>query len=66
MPDKTTPAPSSSGASEDTKAKFLEALERKKKGHAKPGEHKHEGPDHAHGEHGASGGKREFRRKAGG
>jgi hypothetical protein len=55
-----------SGASSDTKAKYLEALERKKKGHAKPGEHKHEGADHAHGEHGAVGGKREFRRKSGG
>ena len=57
---------SESGASADTKAKYLEALERKQKGHAKPGEHKHEGADHAHGEHGAVGGKREFRRKSGG
>lgn len=57
---------SESGASADTKAKYLEALERKKQGHAKPGEHKHEGADHAHGEHGAVGGKREFRRKSGG
>lgn len=61
MADKTE-----SGASADTKAKFLEALEKKKNGHAKPGEHKHEGSDHAHGEHGAAGGKREFRRKSGG
>ena len=53
------------GASEDTKAKFREALERKKNGSSKPGDHKHEGGDHTHGEHGAAGGKREFRRKSG-
>ncbi|MGD9955009.1 MAG: DUF5302 domain-containing protein [Candidatus Nanopelagicales bacterium] len=66
MPEKKSPDAAATGASEDTKAKFLEALERKKKGPSKPGDHKHDGPDHAHGEHGAAGGKREFRRKAGG
>ena len=51
---------------DEQKAKFLEALERKNKGASRPQGSKHNGPDHTHGEHGAEGGKREFRRKSGG
>lgn len=51
---------------DDQKAKFLAALEAKKRAGKGPNAQKHEGEGHAHGEHAASGGKREFRRKAGG
>lgn len=57
---------SKTDAAEDQKAKFLEALERKNKGNARPTGSKHGGADHTHGEHGPEGGKREFRRKSGG
>jgi hypothetical protein len=55
------------GAPGSTKDKFREALERKR-GHQ--AERAAEGEAHAgskiHGEHGAAGGKRTFRRKSGG
>jgi hypothetical protein len=54
------------GPEDDVKAKYREALERKTKGANAPSGSKHNGPDHAHGEHGAAGVKREFRRKSGG
>jgi hypothetical protein len=47
------------------KAKFREALERKK-GASKPGGTKHGSEGHAPSAHGPEGGKREFRRKSGG
>lgn len=56
----------STDAVDEQKAKFLEALERKNKGASRPSGSKSHGPDHTHGEHGAEGGKREFRRKSGG
>ncbi|MBO3665088.1 DUF5302 domain-containing protein [Microbacterium stercoris] len=54
--------------SDDAKAKFREALERKNAansaGHTGPGSSPH-GSGAIHGTHGAAGGKREFRRKSG-
>lgn len=53
-------------ASEETKRKFREALERKKQSaQNRPGGHA-EGGSAVHGVHGVAGGKREFRRKSGG
>jgi hypothetical protein len=63
MNDK--PAPDETAASEETKRKFREALERKKQSvQNRPGSHL-EGDSSVHGVHGAAGGKREFRRKSG-
>jgi hypothetical protein len=50
---------------EEQKAKFREALARKQKKADHPTGTKHGGPDHTHGEHGAYGGRRDFRRKSG-
>mgnify|MGYP000226580696 CR=1 FL=1 len=51
---------------DDQKAKFLAALEAKKRVGKGPHAQKHEGEGNLHGEHSAAGGKREFRRKSGG
>ena len=52
-------------ASDETKRKFREALERKKQqAQNRPGATL-EGDSAVHGVHGAAGGKREFRRKSG-
>jgi hypothetical protein len=52
---------------DDQKAKFLEALERKQKGHQHPsGGSVGKGPSGAYGEHATEANKREFRRKSGG
>ena len=60
--DKAT---TEAAVSDDTKAKFREALERKKQNvQNRPGAHL-EGDSSVHGVHGAAGGKREFRRKSG-
>jgi hypothetical protein len=60
-------APSASeqtSASEETKRKFREALERKKQNtQNRPGQL--DGESAIHGTHGAAGNKREFRRKSG-
>ena len=53
-------------SADDQRAKFLAALEAKKRVGKGPQAQKHEGEGHAHGEHTAAGGKREFRRKSGG
>jgi hypothetical protein len=55
-----------SGADEDVKAKFREALERKAGVKHGPSTRGPEGESTAHGEHGAENSKREFRRKSGG
>jgi hypothetical protein len=52
-------------AADDVKAKYREALERKNKGASRPGGRSADGKEAAHGEHGAAGVKREFRRKSG-
>jgi hypothetical protein len=51
-------------ASEETKRKFREALE-KKNARARSGEAHLDGDSAVHATHGAAGGKREFRRKSG-
>ena len=51
-------------AQDDTKARFLEALERKK-GKRHPHEDASRNDAKVHESHGAAGGKREFRRKSG-
>ncbi|MGH8962580.1 MAG: DUF5302 domain-containing protein [Jatrophihabitantaceae bacterium] len=60
MPDK----PSEAGKS-DAKDKFREALERKRS-HQSARAAEVQGESKIHGEHGAVGGKRTFRRKSGG
>ena len=62
MNDKA--APDETAASEETKRKFREALERKKQNaQNRPGQL--DGESAIHGTHGAAGNKREFRRKSG-
>jgi hypothetical protein len=57
-------APEQTSASEETKRKFREALERKKQNtQNRPGQLS--GESAIHGTHGAAGNKREFRRKSG-
>ena len=51
---------------EDQKAKFREALDRKSKASHKTASSGPNGTTGAHGEHSAEGGKRQFRRKSGG
>lgn len=56
-----------SGSDGDAKAKFKEALERKRgQQEARAAEGGAHGDSKIHGEHAAAGGKRTFRRKAGG
>lgn len=55
---------SAASGTEDLKAKFREALDRKHDSHAGV-EHKGHGKEKAHDTHGPVGGKREFRRKSG-
>lgn len=52
------------GPVDEVKAKFKEALDRKK-AHTKDGEAHRDGSPKIHGVHGAVSGKREFRRKSG-
>ena len=56
--------PAKRGVADDVKAKFREALDRKKANN-KGGEAHIDGSSKAHGAHGAMSGKREFRRKSG-
>lgn len=60
-------SPTGSDPAEDQKAKFREALERKKKAaHPNSTKGSAEGSRGAKGEHAAEANKREFRRKSGG
>ena len=65
---KGTPADDTAEGAEqdDQKAKFLAAIEAKKQQGKGPQAQKHESGAGGGHEHGAAGGKREFRRKAGG
>ncbi len=63
-PPTKTPKKAKAGASEETKAKFREALERKK-AHAGR-ESSSEGDSKVHEAHGPASAQRMFRRKAGG
>jgi hypothetical protein len=56
---------SNTGASEETKRKFREALERKKKNAAGRGEAHLNGESAVHDTHGRADHKRDFRRKSG-
>jgi hypothetical protein len=65
MSDKPDEKAADTSASDETKRKFREALERKKQNSQnRPGGNL-EGDSAIHGTHGAAGGKREFRRKSG-
>jgi hypothetical protein len=64
MNDKAPKAEDPS-ASDETKRKFREALERKKQNAQNRPGGRLEGDSAVHGVHGAAGGKREFRRKSG-
>lgn len=64
MTDKPRKAPRPTPASEETKAKFREALERKKAHGGK--ESSGEGDSKVHEAHGPASAQRMFRRKAGG
>lgn len=55
-----------SGGDADAKARFREALERKRGQQAARAAEEQHGDSKIHGEHAAAGGKRTFRRKAGG
>jgi hypothetical protein len=50
---------------DDAKARFREALDRKQSKHAQGAGGGPQGDSKIHGEHGAAGGKRTFRRKSG-
>jgi hypothetical protein len=64
MSEKPDEKAAETSASEETKRKFREALERKKQNtQNRPGQL--DGESAIHGTHGAAGNKREFRRKSG-
>lgn len=64
MSEKPADKAAETSASEETKRKFREALERKKQNvQNRPGQL--DGESAIHGTHGAAGNKREFRRKSG-
>ena len=64
MSDTSDEKSAETSASEETKRKFREALERKKQNaQNRPGHL--DGDSAVHGTHGVAGGKREFRRKSG-
>ena len=64
MSEKPDDTAAATAASEETKRKFREALERKKQNaRNRPGQL--DGESAIHGTHGAAGNKREFRRKSG-
>ena len=64
MSEKPDEKSAETSASEETKRKFREALERKKQNtQNRPGQL--DGESAIHGTHGAAGNKREFRRKSG-
>jgi hypothetical protein len=67
MSDEKASARPEASATEPVKDKFREALERKR-GHQadRAAENEAHGGSKIHGEHGAAGGKRTFRRKSGG
>jgi hypothetical protein len=67
MTDNTSSASGDTDQDDGVKDKFREALERKR-GHQaeRAAENEAHGGSKIHGEHGAAGGKRTFRRKSGG